>query len=486
MLEDEIASCALNHYDRTLKRGKPKPGSEWTVFAAIVAQDVRSKEMWVVSCATGTKCTASRVDGCVVHDTHAEVLARRGLVRVLWNQLLNMQSQERKSSSSPITFSDPHCLIEPTSLSERTTTNYFRLRSDVCLHLYISDSPCGDGSIYALSSGTNESMLHTGAKVIVSRATGLDVSQCGGDHQLLDGTTVAREATQILGKLRIKSGRSNLPSHLRSTSMSCSDKIVQWCIMGLQGAALSHWILPIPITSVIVSKDPRLPDNISSTPQLEALERAITRRVEAVWQSLGPTTVPWEPHPPTAHIAKRVFNSGKAAMAPKGEQQVSGSMEGPSSTGKKRKLDTSDQSNGAEATEEKSSSPVTISPCGMSLAWQQCEDSSTEMIVGSRGILQGKKPKSQEDHHRLASKLSRRELFKCGSRVLKDSTDPQRPQLKEGLEEDLEAGLTYQDWKRKLAWKSWLEVKSRILKKGPLAGWLSNHEEGNFVLGSSD
>ena len=165
---------------------------------------------------------------------------------------------------------------------------------------------------------------------------------------------------------------------------------------------------------------------------------------------------------------------------------MSGSMEGPSSTGKKRKLDTSDQSNGAEATEEKSSSPVTISPCGMSLAWQQCEDSSTEMIVGSRGILQGKKPKSQEDHHRLASKLSRRELFKCGSRVLNDSTDPKRPQLKEGLEEDLEAGLTYQDWKRKLAWKSWLEVKSRILKKGPLAGWLSNHEEGNFVLGSSD
>ena len=67
-----------------------------------------------------------------------------------------------------------------------------------------------------------------------------------------------------------------------------------------------------------------------------------------------------------------------------------------------------------------------MSPCGFSLNWQQDalvpksslahqhknnsnnkNDSNVELIVGARGIRQGKKPKSADDYKRMASRLSR-------------------------------------------------------------------------------
>ena len=88
--------------------------------------------------------------------------------------------------------------------------------------------------------------------------------------------SIAREKTQITSALRLKSGRSNLPSHLRSVSMSCSDKICKWMVLGLQGHGILNYFLskPIMLSSVVVSHDIRA--KISS--QKEALERALLQR----------------------------------------------------------------------------------------------------------------------------------------------------------------------------------------------------------------
>ena len=57
-VSDQVADCALRHYEKNItNKGKPRgDGSEWTVYAAIVAQ--RGAKVWVVSAATGTKCSA--------------------------------------------------------------------------------------------------------------------------------------------------------------------------------------------------------------------------------------------------------------------------------------------------------------------------------------------------------------------------------------------------------------------------------------------
>ena len=45
---------------------------------------------------------------------------------------------------------------------------------------------------------------------------------------------------QQVGKLRVKSGISNIQSQNRSTSMSCSDNLCRYQLFGYQGTLLQH------------------------------------------------------------------------------------------------------------------------------------------------------------------------------------------------------------------------------------------------------
>ena len=84
-----IASAALGAYE-SLPRGKPRE-SEWTVLAAVILEDGAS--LRVLSLGTGSKCVgrdtlrAGEATGGLVRDTHAEVIARRSLLRVLYSEL---------------------------------------------------------------------------------------------------------------------------------------------------------------------------------------------------------------------------------------------------------------------------------------------------------------------------------------------------------------------------------------------------------------
>ncbi|KAJ1783184.1 hypothetical protein LPJ62_005142, partial [Coemansia sp. RSA 2167] len=88
-LADRVAQCVIDRYLKLPKRGKPTAKGtdsvkeEWTVLAGFVIEDTGTNELECVSLGTGLKCQhrqqLSRF-GDSVHDSHAEVIARRALL----------------------------------------------------------------------------------------------------------------------------------------------------------------------------------------------------------------------------------------------------------------------------------------------------------------------------------------------------------------------------------------------------------------------
>jgi hypothetical protein len=494
-LAQQIVELAVQqHYEGTLPKnlGKPKTDSEWTVFAALIAVKTRTmhnddeykeddqgdtsgrRHMWVVSSATGTKCTAqTRSDGSVLHDSHAEVLVRRGLVRILWSEIIAAQEKERSKSNQDHRATQStmeSCPSDDVSLLETTESTSFRLRPDIQLYLYISDSPCGDAAIYGVSTSEqqHQSQQFTGAKIIVSQSDHNVATENGAaDGALLPldhpSTTcmLAREPkAQLLGRLRSKSGRSNLAAHQRSSSMSCSDKLVRWSLLGLQGGFLTRFIPdPIVLTGIVVGRDWRVKRKKDSEGaglcyQEMALRRAVPDRVAAVLQNLNEQArqqyrddnaskdhiTRWiqKLRPPLVDIVEHpVFARGKAAVQAPPNNHVAS---------RKRK-----RSQFAEK----------VSPSGLSINWQSYSAAFTaEVTVGARGILHGKKPRIPADYVALQSRLSRASLLKLAAKA--------------GLGVSLVGADTesYQECKSKYASCDYKAVRTTIFEFGPLSGWI--------------
>lgn len=198
----DIAAAVLGLYTQLPKNGKPAY-PKYTVLSGIVAECNGACN--VLSLATGTKCAGENIlssRGAILVDSHAEILARRGLIRYFYMWLV-------RCSKSPDDASLAEC---PLMLSRETKK--FRLKPTWKLHLYTSDSPCGDAAVYSRSDG----LSFSGKKARPCPAAG-----------------ASKVSDELPGAVRLKPGRHDIPDHCRTKSMSCSDKIARWNYMGLQG-----------------------------------------------------------------------------------------------------------------------------------------------------------------------------------------------------------------------------------------------------------
>ena len=216
--KSELLESLLDAYKGLGTRGKPLP-HEHTSLAGIAIefdsllydnQGMAGKVVFV-ALATGTKCisaSARSQNGFALHDGHGEILARRIVVRWLIEEIKVLYN----GSESHI-------------LQIREGDTCVSLRKGVTFHLIVTSPPCGDCAVVCDQNGeaqSNKKRYRTGAKVITKPS---EIPQASAVEKY--------DSSQMCGAVRRKPGRGDPTS-----SVSCSDKILKWNILGFQGCLL--------------------------------------------------------------------------------------------------------------------------------------------------------------------------------------------------------------------------------------------------------
>ncbi|CAB3997591.1 tRNA-specific adenosine deaminase 1 isoform X1 [Paramuricea clavata] len=305
---NKVCKLVYDNYERLGKKGKPVAGREWTMLAAVVAvfeqeqgegTKIHDYKVELISLGTGSKCLGRNQltsTGNLLNDSHAEVVARRGFLRYLYQELENAYTSRQ---SIFITNEENHVCS---------------LKNYVSFHLFSSHTPCGDASIFP--KGEDSTMIINNAKrknvdlndqdcpsskYLCVEELGQQVEdQCQNERNFCEnvqdsdlqnqnigtGSDIHRTGAKCVpdglqdahdlgsyyhnvGILRTKPGRGN-----PTLSMSCSDKIMKWCVLGCQGALISHFLAkPVYFSSVVLGK---------CAYDASAMRRAVSERAGAV------------------------------------------------------------------------------------------------------------------------------------------------------------------------------------------------------------
>lgn len=256
-LAHRITKISLSKFNSLPKSGKPILNKEWTVLSTILQHDTNSDSLLVVSLGTGTKClNGSDLEhqGTKINDSHAEVMARRGFVRYLFEQIRLKYVK----------------LDKDTIFEENFIDQKLKLKQKINFHFFTTHLPCGDASISQHSEvgppeakrarleegNEQDTAFYTGARLVFTQ------------HQ--------DSMVQVSG-IRTKPGRG-----VRTLSVSCTDKLFKWNLMGVQGGLLSTLILdPIYFKSFTLIGYPPEKAELS-------LRRALVERYESKVALLKP------------------------------------------------------------------------------------------------------------------------------------------------------------------------------------------------------
>ncbi|CAF1065162.1 unnamed protein product [Adineta steineri] len=216
-LAERIALSCYNQFNLLSSRGKPS-SNEWTHLAGFVSVK-DDNTIQVLSIGTGTKCLGGDKDergtqGCLLHDSHAEVIARRALMRFFYEEILN----------------------ENKSILIKQEKNKFYLNKSIRLYLFVSYPPCGSAAYVSDP-----------------------IKRPKFEHKSLNASGE---------ELYLKPGKG-----FQTTSLSCTNKINRWIYQGIEGTLLNQLILsPIKLSGLIIQTNTVLSSIFKDIPVISVKE----------------------------------------------------------------------------------------------------------------------------------------------------------------------------------------------------------------------
>ncbi|KAG7231053.1 hypothetical protein INR49_025083 [Caranx melampygus] len=260
---DEIAKLCFERFNQLPRRGslsRAESGPYWPLW---------SKSPGVLTLTQ----VGQRSD--ILNDSHAEVIARRGCVRYLIQELHRAVSSADSSVFRPADQQGKWCL-----------------QPGVSFLFFTSHTPCGDASIIPMTDSQSQPCppvrfvkCHEGTDVggdLKRKAEEPNEWQNNKLHsqnwcKVCSGWPSRPSASWIgyhsTGALRVKPGRGE-----PTLSLSCSDKMAHWTVLGFQGALLSHYLQDaLYFSTIVVGKCPY---------SKEVMQRALVTRCSTSQTSL--------------------------------------------------------------------------------------------------------------------------------------------------------------------------------------------------------
>lgn len=278
-LAGKLTSIALSALEQVpkkclpLEEGVGKNGSihQWGVACcAIIYPKIESglddndDSFQCIAIGGGSKCMPrSSVDKSpkeIIHDSHAEVLCRRSVIRwFLIECLLSLNeqfgfdlAQHTGSNVDPLfnlKTNNPRCISVIIDEENKTISFKFTLN----LAFYITQSPCGSASMLSLDSDQSEELRkgNESKRMKYLEENNESINKLGSfDHSPRTGALRGRLDYNNTLAFRTKPGRIDSPL---TGSMSCSDKILRWNALGLLGRWGSPFIeSPIFLNDIVV------------------------------------------------------------------------------------------------------------------------------------------------------------------------------------------------------------------------------------------